>query len=290
MRWYGMIKLRSFGRRLSLAGALLLSTPLLAGCAPRTLQVVEVEDHNLVVIGQGEVTARPDIARANLGIEIIAPTVGEATRQANERMAAIFAALRRIGIDEKDIRTSNFSVNFERNMPEPMGYPMPASPPSASPPQPPSPSPMMKPAPAPVPPPMPTAVPSGFYRVSNTVDVTIRDLSRVGPVLDAAMAAGANSIWGVNFGLDETDALAVKAREEAMADARKRAEALARLGGVALGEVISISEETGGGGGMPPPMPVMLAAMKDASAPTPIAPGEVRYGMQVRVVYAIEPR
>lgn len=313
-----MTNFHSLGRRLSLVGALLLSAPLLVACAPPTIHVAgpDAEINQLVVIGQGEVSAKPDIARVNLGIEINAPTVGEASRQANERMAAILAALKRAGIEDKDVRTSHLSVSFERHMPEPMPYPMPYGY-GAPPPMPggeplmgaPAPSAPVAPPPAagkgsrsapvpgptaappsmamPMPAPPPMAVPAGFYRVSNTVEVAVRALDRVGPVIDAAMAAGANNVWGVAFGIEETEAIAAKAREEAMADARRRAAALAGLGGVELGQVISIREDFSGG--MPPPMPMMAMGMMKEAAPTPIAPGEVAFSTQIRVVYAIKP-
>ncbi|EYF04645.1 Hypothetical protein CAP_4321 [Chondromyces apiculatus DSM 436] len=327
---YGPGPGRRFGRLLTLAGALLLAAPALTGCAPHVVQVAgpNAEEHQIVVIGQGEASAAPDIARANLGIEINAPTVGEATRQANERMAAIMTALKQLGVAEKDIRTSNFSVNFERQYPGPVPYypqpmEMPGAPammdggsalaPDVAPPPPVAPpkapkagagkaatakaAPAAAPAVAPSSPPRPIApppngtAPVGFYRVSNTVEVTMRDLTRVGPVIDAAMAAGANNIWGVSFAIDKTDTVAARARDEAVKDARARAEALARLGGVTLGEVVSIREDLGGGAYPPPPVPMMAMAMaRDSSAGASISSGELSFNMQVRVVYAIKPR
>jgi uncharacterized protein YggE len=126
-----------------------------------------------------------------------------------------------------------------------------------------------------------------MYRVSNTVEVKIRDLARVGQVLDAAVAAGANNIWGVQFGLDSTDAIEAQAREKAAADARARADALAKLQGVALAGVVSINE-MGGGGGMPYPMPMapMVMGMR-GEAGTPVAPGEVTFATQIQGVYAL---
>lgn len=125
------------------------------------------------------------------------------------------------------------------------------------------------------------------YRVSNTVDVKIRDLAKVGVVLDAAMAAGANNIWGVQFGLDIPDALEAKAREKAAANARSKAEALAKLQGVSLAGVISISEPMGGG--MPQPVPMMASmALRDSGGGTPASPGEVSLTTQVQVVYALK--
>lgn len=317
-----MMKLNPTLRRLSLAGAFLLAalpaSAALTGCTPSIVQVAgpNAEQHQIVVLGQSEISAVPDIARANLGIEVNAPTVGDATRQANERMNAIMAALKQMGIPEKDIHTSNFSVSFERlnNGPQPpypgpyggmvpYGLPQaaeaaPAGPALVAPLPPPAPrgkggtaarpvaSPVAPPAP-PAPLPQP-AVPAGFYRVSNTVEITLRELGRLGPALDAAMNAGANSIYGVSFSLDQTNAVTARAREEAVKDGRARAESLAKLGGVALGEVISIREDIGNDYHVPSPA-MMMSARAAGGEATSIAPGEVKFSTQIRIVYALKP-
>jgi uncharacterized protein len=104
-------------------------------------------------------------------------------------------------------------------------------------------------------------------------------------VLDAAVAAGANNVWGVDFGLDKTDALEAQAREKAVADARARAQTLAKLQGVSLGGVVSLSEIVDG-----PGMPIPIASMAKGAynASTPMSPGEVALSTQVKVVYTLE--
>jgi hypothetical protein len=123
------------------------------------------------------------------------------------------------------------------------------------------------------------------YRVSNMANVTVRDLDSVGDVLDAVIEAGANNIWGVNFGLEDPAAAQAEARSKAIDDAEARAEALAELSDVELGPVMSISEVVGGGIA---PMP-MMAAERAASGAGPISPGEVEVSYQVQVAYFIEP-
>ena len=236
--------------------------------------------HTITVVGHGEVQARPDIVRANLGVEVLAPTVAEANRLANERASAIMAALASQGVAAKDIQTSNYSISFERQHPEmpmPMPTPEPPSSPKGAPPVPPG---------RPLPPPPPSAR-AGFYRVSNNVEVTIRDIAKAGPVLDAAVAAGANQVYGVHFAIDETEPFEAKVREEAVADARKKALVLARLHKKTLGEVLAVSEVVGGG-----PRPFhgatgMAAEMRDAGN-AQLAPGELTLTGQVEVVYAFE--
>jgi uncharacterized protein len=183
--------------------------------------------------------------------------------EANVRMKTILAAMKALGISDKHIQTSNFSINFERREP---------TTPAAS-----EPTPGAKSANA--------AVPAGFYRVNNMIQVTIRDLDKVGDVLDAAVEAGANNVWGVSFGLDKTDALEAQAREKAVDDARARAESLAKLNGVAVGDVIAISEVIGGG---PSPMYAEAVSLRGlGGGGAPVEPGELTFSTQVQVVYGI---
>ncbi len=124
-----------------------------------------------------------------------------------------------------------------------------------------------------------------IYHVGNSVSVTVRDLDTVGDVLDAAIAAGANSIYGVNFSVDDPDEVMAEARSLAVEDALARAEELAGLHSVALGEVVSISEMVNG---MAVPMyDSVNASMGLGSAAGPISPGELEMTARLQVVYAI---
>ncbi|WP_434046663.1 MULTISPECIES: SIMPL domain-containing protein [Sorangium] len=297
----------SLSRRLCLAGFLLSTAPLLAACAPQaTPQAMSPEVNTITVVGRGEVSAKPDVARTQLGIEVMAPTVAEATKAAAARMNEIFAALRKAGIAEKDIQTSNYSIQLVRQpdvppwaptayaQPMAASAPAPAAQAAAAPAAPaapagrgpkPAPPPAAKAPPPPdLAPPQP-APPAHFYRVSNTVTAVIRNLDQVGAVLDAVTSAGANNVWGVSFDLDKTDPLEAQAREKAIADARARAEALARLQGVALGRVVAISEIVDSG---PVHARMSMASAAYGDAGTPVAPGEVQFSTQVKVVYGLD--
>lgn len=283
----------SLWHRLTLAGLLLSTASLLAACAPPAPpQAAAAEARTITVVGQGEVSAKPDIARAQLGIEVLAPTVAEATQTAAARMTEILAALRKAGLADKDIQTSNYSIHLERQPDAPLPAPLVAPPAPTTPDAPPAGrGPKAGPAPKPAVPPTPPdlapaqpAPPRHLYRVSNTVTATIRNLDQVGAVLDAAVAAGANSVWGVSFGLDNTDPLEAQAREKAIADARARAEALARLQGVPLGPVVAISEIIDGGGQV---FAAKAALRYEGGVGTPLAPGEIPFSTQVKVVYAL---
>jgi uncharacterized protein len=212
----------------------------------------------ITVVGRGEVKVQPEIATTTIGVDVQAATVDAAMTEAQARMTAILEAMKGLGIADKDIQTSNFSINFERDQSREVA---PAATPTTSG--------EFQPVP-------------GFYRVSNMVQVTIRDLESVSEVLDTAVKSGANNIWGIAFGLDDTSTLEAQAREDAIRDARARAESLAALNGVKAGGVVSISEVI-------PNQPLLFAAEgRGGGGGTPVQPGEVTFTTQIQVVYAIE--
>lgn len=208
----------------------------------------------ITVVGQGSARVVPDVAQVTVGVETKADVVADATLENQTKMKAILAALKQLGIADKDIQTSNYSITLNRSLelsPEAQDQPAGTTP---------------------------------KYTVSNMVTVTIRDLTLVSDVLDAVVEAGANSVWGINFTLDKPDVALGSARTDAVADARARAEALAELGGVQLGPVMSMSEVMGGGS-----IPMIYAAegklMNDSG--TSISPGEVELSYQVQVSFYI---
>ncbi|MCL7452394.1 MAG: SIMPL domain-containing protein [Anaerolineae bacterium] len=209
----------------------------------------------ITVVGQGSVRVQPDIARVSLGVETRADTISEGLVENGEQMEAILAALAAAGIDDSDIQTSNFSISLDR-YPEPFPQVEGAEGEESQP----------------------------VYRISNMVNVTIRDLDTVGDVLDAVVEAGANNIWGVSFTLEEPSAAEAEARVDAIADAQQRAAALAELTEVQLGPVMSVSEIISGGS-FPVSSVVERAAL---AADASISPGELEITYQVQVSYFIE--
>ena len=211
----------------------------------------------ITVVGRGTVRITPDIATANIGVETSGPNVKKAIDEASETMAAVLKALTAAGEAEKDIQTAGFTVWADRSY-----------------------------GPVPV-------IEEGrdmgdqqiTYRVNNNVRVIVRDLTKVGAVIDAAVEAGANSIYGVSFGIDKPEDLASEAREKAIADARAKAGELAALNGVQVGEVVSVSEIVG----QTPFYGVERAAlMADGlGGAGPFTPGEQEVSLQLQVVYAI---
>lgn len=239
---------------------------------------------SITVVGQGEAKGKPDIARTSLGVEAVAPTVQEAMNQTTAKMNAIIDALKKNGVAEKDIKTANFSISMERPYNEAVPVPPPyISPLPAAAPGKPGTKAAVPAAPAAPAAPVPQ-VPPATYRVNNTVEIVVRDVAKTGAILQAAVDAGANNVWNVSFGLDDMRPLEADARAKAVEDARARAEALAKLEGLTLGKVISVSEVIGRGIS---PIPMFSAEAKFGGGPS-LAIGEASVGMSVEVVFGLD--
>jgi len=187
----------------------------------------------------------------SIGVDVIKPTLGEAQAQATAQATAMIEALEAQGIASEDIQTEYFSVNILRDYSE-----------NAD----------------------PTTI-TGF-EIMNQLRVTVHDTDKLGELLDAAVNAGANSIYGVTFYVDDQTAAASEARVEAVEDARTKAEELASAAGMTLGPVVALSEGTTpiispvygmarGGGGMA------------AEAPTPVETGSTTVAVDVMVTYEL---
>ncbi len=121
------------------------------------------------------------------------------------------------------------------------------------------------------------------YRVSASLSVNVRDLSRLGKVLEDAVKAGANNIAGVSYGIQDRSTLEAAAREKAVADAKARAQALAQLSGVELGGVVSVSEVIGGAS----PVVDRGSLGLGGGGGAPLQPGQLEVVTQVQVSFAI---
>jgi len=205
----------------------------------------------LSVSGQGEVRAAPDQAVLSTGVATTAPTAAAALSENAAKMNAVFATLKRLGVPDKSIQTSNFTVSPQ--------YP----PYNAN----------------------ETGVQKIVgYQVSNQVYVTLDDPKKLGPTLDALVAAGSNQINSVGFAIRDTAELMAKARAAAVADAIARAHTYAAAAGVTLGPILTIQEGTNEG---PRPMYDVVVTAQRAAAPTPTAPGEQSVAATVTVVFSI---
>jgi len=202
----------------------------------------------------GTATLAPDIAYFSAGVTETNPTVADAQNSVNTKTNAILDALKQGGVDvNKDVKTVGYSVQPQYTYPQ-NGAP----------------------------------VLTG-YRVSNNVNVTVRDISKVGQLLDAVTKAGANQVGGVSFGLTDPEAASRVAREQAVQNARDKADTLAKATGVAVGIVMTIDDQSTM---PPPPRPVSAAApatttAAGSAAPPPIQAGETTVTVTLRVTYAI---
>ncbi|MBW3634093.1 MAG: SIMPL domain-containing protein [Chloroflexi bacterium] len=255
-RHRGMRALRTAGAALALAG--LLATSAVGGGAVLAQDTATPESNmslgvpTVSVSGHGSVNVPPDTASVNIGVDVIKPTLGEAQETATAQATAVIEAFEAAGIAPEDIQTDYYSVNILRDYSE-----------NAD----------------------PTMI-TGF-EIINQLRVTVRDTEQLGELLDAAVNAGANSIYGVTFYVDDQTAAASEARVEAVEDARTRAEELASAAGMTLGPVVALSEGTtplispvypmgrGGGAGMA------------AEAAVPVEPGSTTVAVDVMMTFEL---
>ena len=228
--------------------AVFLSTALALPLVGPAMAEVAPPPATITVTGEGVVTAAPDIATVSLGVTSQGETAAEAMAANTAALTAVLERVRAAGVEDRDIQTS--TLNLNPNWSNSDGSSM--------------------------------AVIRG-YIATNVLQIRVRDLAKLGGVLDAAITDGANTLNGVSFGLAEPEPAMDEARKAAVAKARARAELLTGAAGVGLGRILSISE----GGGYAPPMPMyrMEAAMADA--PVPVEGGEVGVTANVTITWEI---
>jgi uncharacterized protein YggE len=197
----------------------------------------------------GETRVAPDIATITLGVLTDGKTAAEALGANAARMNAVMGSLRKAGIAERDIQTSNLNLNPQYRYVENQ-------------------------------PPVLTG-----YQASNQVTITVRDLKRLGAAVDATVNAGANQVQGISFGLADPTGAENAAREAAVKALGAKAELYARATGYRVARLVTLSE--GGGYAAPPPMPMMAmrAQMKDES--TPVSGGELRVRIDITGLYEV---
>jgi uncharacterized protein YggE len=221
------------------------------GVAGQAAGASTVESPRISVRGTGIVTAKPDMANVQIGVQIQNASLDAAQSEATTRANALIDQIKKAGVDEKDIATTQFSVepvmNYRENQaPEVTGF-----------------------------------------RVTHMLSVKIRDINKAGQIIDDLVSSGANTVYGLSFGFSNPDALMNQAREQAVKNARATAEQLATLSGVSLGQVILVED----GGSNTPPVPVAMPAAemaRGAGGAVPIQTGQQEVQVQVNVVYAIK--
>ena len=233
--------------------AIVLVALALGACSPTIMAEPAPPVRTMSVNGTGQVFLSPDIAYIYIGVHSEEATAAEAVTANNNETQKVIDALKKAGVEAKDIHTTNFSI-WPNQQYSPDGQPT-----------------------------------GTRYVVDNSVFVTVRKLDELGDLLDSAVAAGANSINSIQFDVaDKTEALK-KAREEAVKDAKAQAQELADTAGLKLGEMQTISfydsapvpyQDTygkGGGG----------AAVEQAAA-VPIQPGQLALTVTVSMTYEIK--
>jgi uncharacterized protein len=235
-------------KKLSLVLFSLVALGLLAACSPSAAAPESVR--SMSVNGIGRVTIVPDIATINIGVRSESDVVTEALDGNTAQASAIARVLKELGIEEKDIQTSNFNIYPSERYD-----------------------------------PMTGQVEGRFFVVENTVNVTVRDLSSLGQVLNAVVEAGANSIYGISFNVDDRSAAVAEARELAIEEAKAKAEVIAEAAGVQLGEIINISVYEGS---MPVPFYDVKGGAFAAESEVPIAAGTLTIVMECNLTYAIK--
>ena len=235
---------------LPLLAAATLSAPA-AAAAQTTALVQPIAGTRLDVAASGEVTRVPDIAVISTGVVTRAATATAAIQQNATRMERVRAALKRAGIEDKDIQTSSINLNpeyvyAERQPPRLTGY-----------------------------------------TASNQVSVRFRDIRKTGEILDVLVAEGANQINGPSLTIDKPEQALDEARLKAIANGRARADLYARALGMRVTRLLSVSES--GGYAVPPPMPMYARAeAMSADASTKIDPGEQKVQVSVAMSFELQ--
>lgn len=236
----------------ALMAALLLGAASLpaAATAQQSTITQTIAGTRLDINATGEVSRVPDLATISAGVVTRSASATAAIQQAATRMARVREALRRAGIADRDIQTSNISLNpdyiYANNQPPKLNG----------------------------------------YSASNQLTVRFRDIASTGKILDALVAEGANQISGPNLSIEKPEAALDEARIKAVTAARARADLYARSLGMRVVRVVSVSES--GGYAPPPPMPPMVMAARAERDQTVIDPGEQKLQVSVSMTFELQ--
>ena len=237
-----------FKRNLTITVLLALAI-LLSACGPSTLTIEQQpQPRTLSVNGTGSVDLVPDVAYIYIGVHTEDANVATAVAANNDNAQAVISALKRLGVEDKDIRTSNFSI-YPQQQYDKDGQ-----------------------------------LTGTVYVVDNTVYVTVRDLEKLGNLLEAGINAGANSINGITFDvLDKTQAVA-QARDAAVTAARQQAEQLAEATGVTLGDIQTISYYDN----VPTPYTANGGKGGGGVMSVPVSAGQMQVTSTVTIIYELK--
>jgi uncharacterized protein len=236
-----------------LCGLMLASAALAAPAEAQQASTITqtIAGTRLDLTATGEVTRAPDVAIISAGVVSRSATATGALQDSADRMSRVLAALKRAGVEDRDIQTSSVSLNPEYRYPENQAPQL-----------------------------------TG-YTASNTVTIRFRDIRNSGKILDALVGQGANQINGPNLTIDKPEAALDEARAKAVATGRARAELYARSLGMRVARVVSVSEN--GGYAVPPPAPPPVPMMAaESRAYTKIEPGEQKLQVSVAMTFELQ--
>lgn len=205
----------------------------------------------LTIRGKGDVTGRPDLAILTLGVEQSATTAGDAMALNREAMNGVFESLKARGIEDRDMQTSNFSLQpvYDYSRRDDGQGPRLTG-----------------------------------YRAANSLTVRIRDLNALGETMDSLIQAGGNTFSGLRFAMSDPREARNEARRKAIRDAISKAELYAAEAGYTVARIVTLSEISADSG--PRPITAMARSL-ERSEPTPIASGEVQYDVEVKVEFEL---
>ncbi len=212
----------------------------------------DVPGQGIVVSGTGTASAEPDLALINLGVQVLSPSVGEALDTANTSLENILEVLSDHNVDETDTQTRYFNINTQYD------YSSDGAPTVTG------------------------------YQVTNELSVRVRNLDTLGELITDVVEAGGNPVRvnGINFAIEDTAALEDDALAKAIEDAKVRAERMAELSGVELGDLVSVSQA---GAGAFPAQPAAFAMESMArAAPVPIRTGDLEITVNITALYTIK--
>lgn len=227
---------------------LIIVVTILTVAAVNLAHAQQIGEGRITVTGVGTVEAVPDMAVMTLGVTKEAKDAKAALRETSDAVALILERLGEKGVDPRDVQTSDLSLTPVWSRYDNTNKPREIT---------------------------------GFA-ASNRVTVRVRDLATLGGILDEVTTLGANTFNGLSFAVKEPKPLHDLARTKAVADAKDKAQQLARAAGIKLGAVISMSEQ----GNIPTPRPMMRASMAEAMD-VPVAAGEVQFQNSVNMVFEI---
>jgi uncharacterized protein YggE len=202
----------------------------------------------ITAVGQGQVFLAPDLARIYIGVHSQAESVSDALADNNAKAQAIADALAAMGVDTKDVQTSSFNI-----------YPQQQYGPNGE------------------------ILGTTLYNVDNTVNVTVRDLSKLGGLLDAVITSGANSINGIEFDVQNKEEALKNARKLAIDNAKAQAAEIADAAGVTLGSIVSVNISNLNQGG-----PIYDKAYAQGASQVPISAGQLALTVEASVTYDIK--